>query len=90
MILWRISDHPELDGTGGLLAPGRWHTQGSRVVCCAPNPATSLVEVLVHIEIESDDLPNPLQYLEVEAPDDVSTENVDLDALAGTGGRTWR
>lgn len=86
MILWRISVHPELDGTGGLLAPGRLHTQGSRVVYCAPNPATSLVEVLVHIEIESDDLPDPLQYREIEAPDDVSTENVDLDAL----GRNWQ
>src|SRR5437879_2331494 len=50
------SDHAELDGAGGLLAARRWHTRGSRIVYCAPNPATSLVEVLVHIEIDSDDL----------------------------------
>jgi RES domain-containing protein len=83
--LWRISDHLKLDG-GGLLAPRRWHTQGWRVVYCAPNPATSLVEVLVHIEVDSDDLSDTLQYLEIEAPDDISTEKVEMDAL----GRNWQ
>ena len=86
MTLWRISDHPELDGAEGLLASGRWHTRGSRVVYCAPNPATSLVEVLVHIEIDSGDLPDPLRYLEIEAPDDISRETVNVDGL----GRNWQ
>jgi RES domain-containing protein len=84
--LWRISDHPELDGAGGLVVPGRWHTQGWRVVNCSPNPATSLVEVLVHIEVDSGDLPDTLQYLEIEAAGGVSIENVEMDAL----GRNWR
>jgi RES domain-containing protein len=65
--LWRISDYPELDGAGGLLVSGRWHTQGSRVVYCAPNPASALVEVLVHLEVDSSDLMDPLSYLEIEA-----------------------
>jgi RES domain-containing protein len=82
--LWRISDYPELDGAGGLLASGRWHTQGSRIVYCAPNPAASLVEVLVHIEIDADDLADPLQYLEIDAPDMLAIE--DADAL----GPAWR
>jgi RES domain-containing protein len=84
--LWRISSHRRLDGAGGLLAPGRWHTQGSRAVYCAPNPATALVDVLVHIEIEPGDLPDPLQYLEIEAPDVISLETVDVEAL----GRHWQ
>ena len=46
---------------------------------CAPNPAISLVEALVHID--SGDLPDPLQYPEVEAPDDIAAENVDVEAL---------
>src|SRR5580658_6970894 len=65
--LWRISGH-RLDGAGGLVAAGRWHTQGSRIVYCSPNPATALVEVLVHLEVEVSDLPDRLQYLEIEAP----------------------
>jgi RES domain-containing protein len=83
--LWRISDHPKLDGIGGLMASGRWHTQGSLIVYCAPNPATSLVELLVHIEIDPDDLPKTVPYLEIEAPDDLSLETVDLTTL----GRNW-
>ena len=86
MILWRISDHPELDGAGGLRVPARWHTLGRRIVYCAPNPAAALVEVLVHIEIDADDLPDPLQYLEIEVPDTISTKTVDVDGL----GRNWQ
>jgi len=86
VILWRISDHPALDGVGGLWVPGRWHTPGRRVVYCAPNPATALVEILVHLRIDADDLPDPLQYLEIEAPDTISTEGVDVGSL----GRNWQ
>jgi RES domain-containing protein len=57
-----------------------------RIVYCAPNPATALVEVLVHVEIEAGDLPEPLQYLEIDAPDTISTETQAVDAL----GRNWR
>ena len=53
---------------------------------CAPNPATALVEVLVHVEIEAGDLPDPLEYLEIESPDTISTNTVDADAL----GRHWQ
>ena len=32
MILWRVSNHSTLDGSGGLSAAGRWHTAGRRIV----------------------------------------------------------
>ncbi len=56
------------------------------MVYCAPNPATSLVEVLVHIEIDSEDLPDPLPYLEIEAPDRTSVGTLEVNAL----GRNWQ
>jgi RES domain-containing protein len=56
VILWRISDHATLDGGGGVSLSGRWHTAGRRIVYCAPNPATALLEVLVHTEISFDDV----------------------------------
>ena len=86
MILWRISGHPELDGAGGLWAAGRWHSLGRPIVYCAPNPATALVEILVHIEVDADDLPDPLQYLEIDAPDSVPLATLDAGAL----GRKWQ
>jgi RES domain-containing protein len=76
MILWRISNHATLDGGGGLRASARWHTRGRRVVYCAPNPATALLEILVRLEIELADMPALLKLLKIEAPDDLSRERI--------------
>ena len=84
--LWRISSHASLDGAGGLRAPGRWHTRGRRIVYCAPNPATALLEVLVHAEIDLQEIPAKLSYLEIEAPDSLAIESIDLTAF----GQDWK
>ncbi|MCC6342852.1 MAG: RES family NAD+ phosphorylase [Bryobacterales bacterium] len=86
MTLWRVSKHASLDGGGGLRAPGRWHTRGHRIVYCAPNPAAALLEVLVHAEIDIEDIPVSLRYLEVDAPDSISMERAGAEALPGN----WR
>ncbi len=76
MILWRISNHATLDAGGGLRASSRWHSRGRRIVYCAPNPATTLLEVLVHAEIDVEDLPVTYHHLEIEAPDSISVQSV--------------
>lgn len=81
MILWRVSNHPALDGSGGLHASGRWHTRGRRILYCAPNPATALLEVLVHAEIDLDDIPVRFQYLEIDTPDPITAETIESDTL---------
>jgi RES domain-containing protein len=86
VILWRVSEHSTLDGGGGLSLSGRWHTAGQRIVYCAPNPATALLEVLVHTEIEIKDVPVNFRYLEIEAPDALAAEDLDTTALA----ESWR
>ena len=86
MTLWRVSNHAVLDGGGGLRASGRWHTRGRRIVYCSPNPATALLEVLVHSEIDIEDIPRTLRYLEIEVPDSLSSETMDVDAM----GKDWR
>ena len=86
MTLWRITNHVSLDGGGGLRAPGRWHARGQRIVYCAPNPATALLEVLVHAGIEMEDIPVRFRYMEIEAPDSVAMETTDSSAL----GPAWR
>jgi RES domain-containing protein len=86
VILWRISRHPELDGAGGLRASARWHTRGRPIVYCAPNPAAALLEMLVHAEVDIEDLPVGFRYLEIEAPDTLGVEDVDTGALA----QSWR
>jgi RES domain-containing protein len=83
VILWRLSNYSTLDGGGGLSASGRWHTAGQRVVYCAPNPATALLEVLVHANIDIEDIPVNLRYLEIDAPDTLAVEDVDASLLDG-------
>ena len=81
MFLWRISNHPSLSGDGALRTPGRWHTRGRRVVYCARNPAAALLEILVHFELDIQDLPLRYRLLKIEAPDDVPIERVSIDEL---------
>jgi RES domain-containing protein len=66
--LWRISQHADLSGAGGLYASGRWHTRGQPVVYLADHPASCLLEMLVQ-GARLDDLPEAYQWLHVDAPD---------------------
>lgn len=59
---------------GGLYVSGRWHTKGHPVVYCTFNPATALLETLVHIEIDSEDRPERYQVLRIECSDSLSME----------------
>ncbi len=70
MILYRISNFPDLLGIGGTLASGRWHTRGSPVVYLSDHPALALLETLAHFEFESiEDLPSSYKLIRVESGD---------------------
>jgi RES domain-containing protein len=79
--LWRISNHASLSGEGGLYASGRWHTRGRRVVYLADHPASALLEVMVHLEIDAEDLPTHYQLLGVDVPDDLKIASLDSGGL---------
>ena len=81
MILWRVSNYASLDGVGGLYSSGRWHTKGHPVVYCTRNPATALLETLVHIEIDAEDRPERVQILKIEGPDSLSAERIPMNQL---------
>lgn len=72
MILWRISGYADLTGRGGILAGGRWHTAGRPFAYLAGTPAGAMLEILMHLEVDQEDLPETFQLLKVELPDDVS------------------
>ena len=83
MWLWRISNYETLDGTGGLFASGRWHSKGRPVIYTAPNPATALLEVLVHSgEVDVNTIPAEYKYLKIKVPKELVLETVALDRLA--------
>jgi RES domain-containing protein len=69
-----------------LLVPGRWHSRGRRIVYLTDHPASALVEVLVHLEVDPEDLPNAYQLLAIDLPDDTKIETIEEDKLAAA----WR
>ena len=81
MILWRISNHLSLDGRGGLVWPGRWHTRGRRVVYCTQSPAAALLERLVHLELAPGELPVRYRLLKIEIPDAAPIERLEVGML---------
>jgi RES domain-containing protein len=81
MRLWRISNFADLSGDGGLLAAGRWHSRGRRIIYLSDHPASALIEVLVHLEVDVDDIPDSYQLVAVEVPDEIAIERIDIDAL---------
>lgn len=76
MILWRITNHATLDGAGGLKASGRWHTRGHRVVYLSSSPASALLEILVHLEVTTGDVPRSYRLLEINVPDRLAIEKL--------------
>jgi RES domain-containing protein len=60
MLVWRLCrrPHADLSGEGGRLVSGRWHTAGRPVVYTAYEPALAILEVLVHLDIPIEDLPD--------------------------------
>jgi RES domain-containing protein len=79
--LWRISDFADLSGEGGLRGAARWHSLGRRIVYLVDHPASALVEVLVHLEIDVEDLPADYQLLAVDVPDDAVSDTVRIADL---------
>ncbi|WP_087086362.1 RES family NAD+ phosphorylase [Caballeronia cordobensis] len=87
MVLWRISNHADLKGIGGLRAPGRWHFAGRPVVYLAEHPAGALLETLVHQEIPStSDLPDTYRLLRVAVSESASIAELGESALP----ENWR
>lgn len=66
MLLWRISNFLALDGTGGLIVSGRWHSVGHVVVYTAESSALALLEALVRMQRGR--LPEPYQLLRIAVP----------------------
>jgi RES domain-containing protein len=73
--LWRISNHANLKGIGGVRASGRWHTAGRPIVYLAEHPALCLLEVLAH-DVDAAALPRSFQWLKVDAQRSMSVESV--------------
>lgn len=70
------------DGGGAASSDlSRWNSRGRRVIYAAEHYATAVLETLA--KLNSVKLPASLVYIEIEIPDDVSVERVDLKRVKG-------
>lgn len=71
MILWRIARAPfaDLTGEGARRFGGRWNRPGRAVVYLAEHPALAMLEVLVHLDLPRDMMPDDYVLMQVETPD---------------------
>jgi RES domain-containing protein len=87
--LWRISEFVQLDGVGGLIEPGRWHSMGRPIIYAADSSALAMLEVLVHLE--TDMILPRFQLLRIEGAADLDFDVWDKPLKAGgeVATRAW-
>ena len=88
MRVWRLCSarhaRDPLSGRGGLLASGRWHPRGVRIVYTSQSLALAVLEAVVNAG--RDGLPQDLVRFEIDVPDALPRESVDPAHLS----KTWR
>lgn len=88
MRIWRICRKPfsrsPLDGRGGLIVAGRWHTPRRLVAYASESLALASLEVLVHCDVDL--LPSDLVAVEVDVPAKLKIGEVKVQDLP----RNWR
>lgn len=87
MQVYRLTRKPyaDLTGAGGLQATGRWHGQVAPIVYASQSRALALLEVLVHLDVPCQALPDDYVFQVIDAPSD-RIETVTLSDLE-SGGR---
>ncbi len=71
MVVYRLAKkkyaHDPLGGAGGVLASGRWHHKGMRIVYCAQSLSLASLEFFIHFEVLHKAI--ALAAIEIELPE---------------------
>jgi RES domain-containing protein len=87
-LLWRISNHCDLQGMGGEKSDGWWHTaeRGKRIVSLSDYPALALIEALVNLKENPKLFPDSYQLMKITVADHVTTDALAPNSLLSS----WR
>jgi RES domain-containing protein len=66
-----------LDGEGARLYGGRWNEPGRPMVYAAASPSLAILEVLVHLDLPPELMPDDYRLLAIDIPEDVPVERLD-------------
>lgn len=91
MEAWRICRRPyaDLSGEGARRVGGRWNHRGAGVVYLAEHPALAVLEVLVHLDLPPELLPEDYVLLRAELPFRPETPTLDQSYNPETIGNAW-
>jgi len=78
VIVYRLckAGHAALDGEGARLWGGRWNSPGQPIVYTAASPSLAVLEVLVHLDLPAELIPDDMVLLTIKVPDDVALEPI--------------
>lgn len=78
MIVYRLCKavHAALDGEGARLWGGRWNSPGRPMVYAAASPSLAVLEVLVHLDLPAELIPDDMVLLTIKVPDDAMFEAI--------------
>lgn len=82
MLVYRLARKKykiELSGKGAAVTGNRWNSKGVEMIYTASSRALAMAEVAVHLSLAT--LPNDYVMLEIEIPDNIPQDTVDLDLL---------
>jgi RES domain-containing protein len=65
-----------LDGEGARLYGGRWNSPGRPMIYSAGSPSLAVLEVLVHLDLPAELMPDDYLLLAIEIPDDAAIEHL--------------
>lgn len=79
MIVYRLckAAHVALDGEGARQWGGRWNSPGRAMVYAAATPSLAVLEILVHLDLPGELLPEDLRLLTIEIPEDAAVHRLD-------------
>jgi RES domain-containing protein len=67
----------QLDGEGARLFGGRWNSAGQPAIYAAASPSLAVLEVLVHLDLPAELMPDDYRLLAIEIPDAAPVERLD-------------
>ena len=79
MIVHRLAKaaFAQLDGEGARLFGGRWNSAGWPAIYAAAIPSLAVLEVLVHLDLPPELMPDDYRLLAIEIPNEAPVERLD-------------
>lgn len=79
MRVYRLARAPfaALDGEGARLYGGRWNTPGRALIYAAASPSLAVLEILVHLDLPPELVPDDYRLLTIKVPDDLPLKRLE-------------